>query len=211
MLKEARIVMPFANFGSDHSQLRAALVETFGGYTCAVGQGGWYDEVNQERIDDSVVIYDVAIDDTLEARRQLLDIALDTGRALDQQAVYVRYPDGRVDIVDTKPGQIGEGPTETTASDTDMLYEEITGKPFLKRLPQPGEVWEARCGALVAVLSNASVLDGGLNTVSLTKGDSAVNAGRVMLHALDGLMYGGSKGEPRPYDLKLFVKRWERD
>jgi len=201
MLKEARIVMPFANFGSDHSQLRAALIETFGGYTCAVGQGGWYDEVNQERIDDSVVIYDVAIEDTLEARRKLLDTALDAGRSLAQKAVYVRYPDGRVDIVDTKPGQ------------DDGLQPGAFNVPpaalGAKRLPQVGEVWRTRSESLVAILKQASVLDGGYDAITLTKGDTAIGAGRPMLYSLDGHVYGGSKGEPRPFDLVAFVTRFD--
>lgn len=229
MLKEARIVMPFnrkltaQTNNAVHSQLRAKLVGAFGGYTLTTGSGGWLDagQVYQ----DDVCVYDVAINTNVDAMIELRSIATQAGHALGQEAVYTRWPDGRVEIihliapcgiVDFGEGTMPTPVANTHASGGAIPWREAedkhdAGNSFLKRLPQVGEVWESHCGALIAVMTQASVLDGGYNAVSLTAGDSAVAPGRNILLDMDGKMYGGSKGDPRPFDLKLFVKRFVRD
>lgn len=194
MLKEARIVMPIVIGSSAHGSMQDALLQAFGGFTSYQGQGQWLDGGETEY--DDVIVYDVAAENNVDAMSKLRSIAMTAGQALGQKAVYIRFPDGRVEIVEIVKN---------------LGAERVTPLPGIKRLPQVGEVWESHCGALIAVMTQASVLDGGYNAVSLTAGDSAVQPGRTILLDMDGKMYGGSKGEPRPFDLKLFVKRFTRD
>lgn len=175
MLKEARIVMP--DFPLDghpdpkaHSVLKAALVNTFGGYTASHGTGGWMAPDGRLMM-DSVAIYDVAIN----AERgtdlaQLAQIAATAGRALKQQAVYVRYPDGDVEIMDlgsipARPGlkdrvvPLDETPHDGKAKMTEQGPTVSFGHG--KRLPAVGEIWRTRANGLAAVLKPATVFDGG--------------------------------------------------
>ena len=103
MLREARIVMPHGDTYASimaHNDLRKNLASAFGGFTCFRGEGGWVD-VNGNLIRDDVTIYDIAIDNDRDAPFDLLHrFAVEAGRALGQQSVYVRYPNGEVDIVD---------------------------------------------------------------------------------------------------------------
>jgi hypothetical protein len=105
MLKEARIVMPHGDKASSitaHNTLRQRLAEAFGGFTCYRGEGGWVDR-NGCLIRDDVTIYDIAIDDDRDAPYELIArFAIEAGKALDQEAVYVRYPNGEVEIIDIK-------------------------------------------------------------------------------------------------------------
>lgn len=98
---------------------------------------------------------------------------------------------------------VGEAPQAATWDET------VANTLGTKRLPQVGEVWRSRANVLVAVISQASVLDGGYNAVTLSKGDIAVGPGRTIILDLDGNTYGGSKGEPRPLDLVTFVTRFD--
>lgn len=81
--------------------------------------------------------------------------------------------------------------------------------PRTKRLPQVGDIWETRCGALVAVLSRASVLDGGFNVVTLTRGTSARQVGIAHVVDLDGCVLRDHT--PAAYDLIKFKSRFVDD
>ena len=221
MLKEARIVMPY--YGIDesiraHTQLQDKLERCFGGFTACNGEGRWYADGRTHR--DSVTIYDVAMDDfDGVANTKLAEIAIDAGRLLYQQAVYVRYADGKVSIIDIKPeidetahvrqATAGLGDRLANPSETDKLYTELTGKPFQKRLPATGEIWRNRANALVAVMTQATVLDGGFNVVPITKGDWSRAPGACYVINLDGQVHGGSYGATRPGDLVQFVTRFD--
>jgi hypothetical protein len=234
-MKEARIVMP-ENTGINesvvHTALTQELLEAFGGFTSHRGQGAWLD--NGKTVWDDVVIYDIACDENRDyTYDKLFEIAQRAGRALDQQAVYIRYPDGFVEIAnigetehhhaldiaareaveatldrDAVTADMGDG-RSALVSETDRLYKELTGRAHgqtvwddprvagavqatadrmagIKRVPHVGELWYARTGELVAVMSQASILDGGYNCVTLTKGGTAVNPGRVFVCNLDG-------------------------
>jgi hypothetical protein len=104
MLREARIVMPhFQSVKSHeaHLRLRNMLCEAFGGFTAFDGQGGWRDPSGKV-VHDNVTIYDVAMDGSRtngSSYDTLIGIAVDAGRALDQQEVYVRYCNGNVDLI----------------------------------------------------------------------------------------------------------------
>lgn len=111
------------------------------------------------------------------------------------------------DDAQTRPTvDFGEGTMPDPAGDIGMTEMPTADA---RRLPQVGDIWRTRSNALVAILKQASVLDGGFDTISLTKGDTAIHPGRPMLHDLDGKLYGGSKGEPRPFDLAAFVTRFD--
>lgn len=127
-LKEARIVMPLPEGGRPrHLEMRRQLVEAFGGYTACRGKGGWLDPVTNEVVNDNVIVYDVAIKPGQNVKLYL--IAKQTAEALNQEAVYIRYPDGVVEIVP-------------------ISQEEALNAP---RLVQIGDVWETRGGACVQV------------------------------------------------------------
>jgi len=223
MLKEARIVMPYkviSGVREDHAELRKAIVEAFGGFTVAYGSGGWRNHEGSAIL-DAVAIYDIAIEAERDASwDQLFHIAMQAGRDLNQEAVYIRYPDGTV-CIEPVHGREGLGglqrPTEANGGIKDRIGEDLKAPAALadkplgtKRLPQVGEVWRARTGELIAILSQASVLDGGYNTVTLTRGETAINPGRVGLHDLDGKPYGGARGGTSPFDLISFVTRFDR-
>lgn len=103
MLREARIVMPFFATAASldvHSKLRKALCDTFGGFTATGGQGGWR-APDGSIVQDNVTVYDVAMDGHRDGPYDALArIAIEAGKALNQQSVYVRYCNGNVDIID---------------------------------------------------------------------------------------------------------------
>lgn len=194
MLREARIILPYDTGDGEadrkaHLYLTEQLVKHFGGFTVHSGQGAWAKDA-QTIVYDEVKIYDVAID---ENEFQLFgDVAAAAGEMLNQDSVYIRAPTGNVEIVQIKT------PTE--------IAETVLGFPPAKRLPQVGDVWEVRCGALVAVLSQASILDGGFNVVSLTRGSTTRQPGMVNVVDLDG--YVLRDHTPAAYDLVAFKRRF---
>lgn len=192
--REARIVMPTNpkdphKSGDIHRSLGRALCEAFGGYTATEGTGGWIDPDTDQMVYDQVVVYDVAMPDEFAYFRQLREIAVRFGRLLDQKAVYVRTPEGRVEIIplDQRPG-------------ANVGTEERQAKPLgAKRLPKPGEVWATRSGGWAAVARPASVLDGGYNCVLVEQGKMAVAPGYAFVVGIDGRHSRG--GEEHPLDL----------
>lgn len=104
-MKEARIVMPCASdidgWGDIHNRLTRDLCHHFGGCTKTIGSGCWVDPKGK-MIAETVLIYDVAMDDTAANVDHLCRIAEHYGRKLEQHSIYVRYPDGRVFITELK-------------------------------------------------------------------------------------------------------------
>lgn len=258
-MREARIVMPevHAIGPKPHDTLRAALCGAFGGFTMTYGVGGWVDG-DHNVIRDSVCIYDVAMEQTRKNDSKLRDIAVEAGKALGQQSVYLRYSSGSTTIIsltpparpdvddeDTHSGaaqaaaeslgvdtyeqlgdlssmrgqlsggirQLGKAPgTEAEKATRDaMLYgagfmkdgKHIpAAEAFVKRLPQVGEIWLARDGATrIAVLKQATLLDGGFECVTLTKGATALREGYPIVVDLDGRYIRGVPQETHPLDL----------
>lgn len=97
MLREARVVLPKNAQG--HARLRRRFAEAFGGYTETEGRGGW---VNGDGVleQEQVRVYDVAMDPGPEARAQLSEIARGVLLASKEAAIYVRYADGDVEIIE---------------------------------------------------------------------------------------------------------------
>lgn len=166
-MKEARIVMPVAPLmnsasAAAHAALRKSLAYTFGGYTSTEGLGAWVN--NGSVVQDEVVIYDIACDEHKDATYdKLFTLAVEAGWALNQEAVYIRYPDGTVEIasVDAKEHHACPEPEpehradddgmgqaigstldrdnilgnvrEAIMTETDRLYRELTGGDHPKR------------------------------------------------------------------------------
>lgn len=209
MLREARIILPYDTGDGEadraaHLYLTEQLTKFFGGFTVHSGQGAWAKDP-QTIVYDEVRIYDVAIEDNNDTFARFSDIAVEAGHKLHQDSVYVRGPKGDVEIIPLKtPTDIATEHLQE-AEPTDHLAD---GKTLgQKRLPAVGEIWETRCGALVAVLSAASILDGGYNVVSLTRGQTPRQPGVVNVVDLDGFILRDHT--PAAYDLVRYKKRFD--
>lgn len=105
-MREARIILPkIDNNGHDLASAHAALARdicrAFGGVTASDTRGMWvgYDGT---LYDEPGTAYDVAMDATEENAATLRDLAVRYGQLCGQEAVYVRYTCGTVEIVDTR-------------------------------------------------------------------------------------------------------------
>lgn len=140
MLREARITMP--HHGTDlcstvHQKLGEQLAAAFGGFTCFQGTGGWVDPSSGDTLVEPVFIYDVAIDSERDSPTDLIArFAIEAGEALDQTSVYVRYPNGAVDIIkivrsekEEKAARLAEALSEPLSD-----YEAEGAKRFLDSL-----------------------------------------------------------------------------
>lgn len=252
-MREARIVMPevHAIGPKPHDALRVALCEAFGGFTMTYGIGGWVDVVGNV-IRDNVCIYDVAMEQTRKNDSKLRYIAIEAGKALGQQSVYLRYSSGSTAIISLTPEARPDADEEDTYSGAAQAaaeslgldtYEQLGdlssmrgkrsefrkalidsalyGTGFMqdgkhvpasevrvagsKRLPQVGEIWLARDGATrIAVLKRATLLGGGFDCVTLTKGATALKEGYPIVVNLDGRYIRGVPQESHPLDLVTF-------
>ena len=100
-MREARLIIPMA-CESSRADLERWLVEYFGGFTTYSGRGGWRapdGTVQTERIR----IYDIASAWGPDDLAELRDIISVIGLQCAQQSIYVRWPDGVVEIVPTLP------------------------------------------------------------------------------------------------------------
>lgn len=100
MLKEAQIIVPAdPRYALQVGGLIAALVREFGGVTETSGFGYWLNSAGVS-VNEPVRIFTVACEPHASEtwfRWQ----AERFGRDCDQEAVYVRFPDGTVEIIDT--------------------------------------------------------------------------------------------------------------
>ena len=208
MLREARIILPYDTGDGEadrkaHAFMAEQLTKHFGGFTVFSGQGAWAKD-EKTIVYDEVKIYDVAAQVQRHPEDQLRRIAREAGMLLDQDSVYIRYADGKVDIIELRIAGSEAATQEAELSDAaDWVAKQQ------KRLPQVGDIWETRCGALVAVLSQASVLDGGFNVVTLTRGQSARQVGIAHVVDLDGCILRDKT--PAAYDLTRFKSRFVDD
>lgn len=164
-MKEARIIMPHAKDPWPHHQMEVALVAAFGGFTVQhKANGAWSDK--GIIISDDVSIYDVAIEPNPDQDNALMRIALKAGRALNQKAVYIRFSNGMVKILDVNYDQKPDEP-EVDA----------------KRKPAVGEIWKCRDGSSAAVV--ATGFDVG-NCILLSKGAAAHSIGSAFATTRNG-------------------------
>lgn len=195
MLREARIVMPYnaaRDVRTDHDNLRGDLVGAFGGYTASYGSGAWRNDAG-DTVTDVVAIYDVAIEAERDATWDtLFQIAMAAGRELKQEAVYIRYPDGHVEIAQVH----GSQPEDRLGAKVPLGG---------RRLPAVGEIWETSCGDKVAVVRSFNRVIGKHEVVVLTNGpDSPFSAGTKYEIDEDGKVLPDKSSHPR--NLKRFVK-----
>lgn len=200
MLREARIVMPFAGdrlvATKVHDKLQRQFCEAFGGYTKFAGSGGWVNS-RGELLNDTNIIYDVAVDSDRDAPWELIArFAIEAGTALDQKSVYVRYPNGEVDIINIV--KVDEG--------FDRFVDVGDGRAALgtKHLPQPGESWQTRAGARVWVGRRATVIDGGWYVTVVDPGPTHEKMMFEYVVNHDGKLIPALPGHDSPRDL---VKR----
>lgn len=115
---------------------------------------------------------------------------------------YAQFVEDRIHIPKTYTDYVDKGLT-------------MAGLPPLgaKRLPQVGEVWSTPSGSLAAVVSQATILDGGYNVVVLTKGSTTAMPGRTYVVDLDGNWLGSKEpvGDRHPLALARFVRRFDLD
>ncbi len=97
-LREARLIFPLGE--TQHPQLqfilgciRLGLSANFNGYTEFSGTGSDGEEV------EPVVIFDVAVPNDTASAFTLRRLALIICNGLDQDATYLRMPDGTVELV----------------------------------------------------------------------------------------------------------------
>jgi hypothetical protein len=132
----------------------------------------------------------------------------------------ITYANGAIDTVDLEPLDAfdaapirhqPEGIPDRNRVQVDYgegaMPEPTTNFRPAKRLPQVGEVWRNRGGALVAVMTAATILDGGFNVVTLSRSDTARNPGHVYLVDLDGHVHRDHSGAPG--DLVTPVTRFD--
>lgn len=104
-MKEAQIILPIHdNHGKPlahiHAELQVALCNTFSGYTAFQANGGW--QSCDGRIEEPVTAYTVAMEPSEANDAVFREIALDVGRKARQEAVYIRYASGEVEIAATR-------------------------------------------------------------------------------------------------------------
>lgn len=104
-MREARIILPKAdNAGKSldhaHAELAMMLCKAFGGATATDSNGMWVSPSGKLYAEPGTA-YDVAMEDKAENDVTLRSIAVRFGRLCQQEAMYVRYASGAVEIVDT--------------------------------------------------------------------------------------------------------------
>ena len=97
---EATIILPFGEFDGYQAEFETELIDAFGGFTRDECKGGWR-APNGETILEPVSRYTVAGYDLPTNNGNLATLAFSYGQKLNQQAVYIRYFDGQVEILDT--------------------------------------------------------------------------------------------------------------
>lgn len=105
-MREGMIVVPkFDNsqrpLQALHAEVLQGAVEGFGGVTMREAYGAWQDPKTGQKYLEPVVEFVVAYDpDSLDGDAKLTDLARLVGDKGRQEAVYVRYASGDVEIID---------------------------------------------------------------------------------------------------------------
>lgn len=181
MLKEARIVMPMPfdttnnlTMNDVFQKMEWEIARNFGSFTVLTGESARVDVDTGQLIKDTVRVYDIAMESGDTHDQTLRTVACRAAYRLQQKAVYIRYAYGSVEIVDLGPwaaANIGGVNRIKPAAPVDNGDEEV--KPVVietERKPEPGQIWETRAGALVAVLNVWDCDDGYLQCVTLRQG-----------------------------------------
>lgn len=96
-LREARIILT-----SDHSpeELERRLLQAFGGFTKMSRAFGVWQSPSGEVYEEHVIVYDVAAEPTHENELKLRRLADWARVEYDQEAIYLRWPEGDVELID---------------------------------------------------------------------------------------------------------------
>lgn len=104
-MREARVILPmYDNDGHSlehvHTYLKQQLCLAFGGYTAIKSFGGWMDRKTGKLYEEEGTAYDIACDDTQVTKDVLLGLAQILINLASQEAIYLRLPNGDVQIVE---------------------------------------------------------------------------------------------------------------
>lgn len=104
-MREARIILPVLdNNGQSlvhaHDYLKRQLCLLFGGYTATASYGGWIDQKTGKLYEEQGTAYDIACEHTQENRAVLVGLAQMLIELAQQKAIYLRLPNGNVQIVE---------------------------------------------------------------------------------------------------------------
>jgi hypothetical protein len=230
-MREARIIFPTEPLARERTRFEHDLVSAFGGFTRTIGDGGWAGD-DGKTVYETVSIYDVAMEDAPTNARQLKVLAVQYGRLLAQEAVYVRFASGAVEIIPMK-AKSDPAASPVPASHTPVGYPGLNkaeqafldrvadpegvvrvrgvdrplaefDKPLgTKRLPKAGEAWTTSIGGVAVVTHRSSVLDGGYNCVVVKAAGDYASPGWTFSVNLDGKVLRDHSAHP--LDLVRFV------
>jgi hypothetical protein len=227
-MREARIIFPTEPLARERTRFEHDLVSAFGGFTRTIGDGGWAGD-DGKTVYETVSIYDIAMRDEFQDFGPLKNMAVEYGRRLEQEAVYVRYPSGDVEIIplkaESKPAA-SPAPAAAPYDPADLLNP--AEKAFLdrvkdpqgvrrdrtagerqamplgtKRLPKAGEAWTTSIGGVAVVTHRSSVLDGGYNCVVVRAAGDYASPGWTFSVNLDGKVLRDHSAHP--LDLVRFL------
>lgn len=200
ILREARIIMPRgpAEPGLNaHEKLTTALIDLAGGVTITPNAGGAWRAPGGADVVEDVLIYDVAIAD--DQNTELARIALEAGRALGQEAVYVRYSHGVVAILDVAKAE------EELARGGAIPAEKVKKHPADASV---GDIWKTRDGSVVAIFHCDGATEH-VNTCVLLRRGSEVAACSGARIAYEGRLGGRySSNTEHPLNLVEFVSKF---
>lgn len=94
-MRAAHLIVPTGVGPSVRQEVERRIMREFGGYTKAVGEGAWVDPTGQAIV-EPVMIFTVAVAETVASEAALLDVAEYVRAAGQQQSVYVELPGGQV-------------------------------------------------------------------------------------------------------------------
>ena len=125
VLRVASIVLPYNSDTLEaHTQLRANLLEHFGGYTQYTVSGAWRDETTLAVYHDVSEKYEVAMLDNFTNRTTFRALARVAGMEASQLSVFVVFPDGTADIIEIDSSeandrrQLAHEAAQATAADS---------------------------------------------------------------------------------------------
>ncbi len=103
--REARIIVPRNDndgrpLGAVIAAFESMCCRQFGGFTRAESFGVWFDNSAQRVIAESVFAYDIACDLSSDTAVKLRHLAVNLLRDARQSAIYLRYPNGVIEIVE---------------------------------------------------------------------------------------------------------------
>jgi len=109
MLREAKIIVPaatstmrpraIARYPETMREIETDLVALFGGFTATPSFGAWRND-SGELVSEPVTVFTVACDDQEKNCIILQTIALYIREKLEQDCVYVKFPNGEVTLVE---------------------------------------------------------------------------------------------------------------